>query len=99
LSPRMRRHDRFSPRQPPQAGAAFAEASSGIGNLPIAIPDSQIQQPVLLRRAKGEEAASPGNQSRSARFWMFPRQFAFANHRLLLALPQSSGRVRNLTFR
>lgn len=43
-----------------------------------------------------EEAASPGNQSRSARFLeVFPRQFALENCRLSLALPQSSGRVRN----
>ena len=30
-----------------------------------------------------------------ARFWMFPRRIRFRNHRLPLALPQSSGRVRN----
>jgi len=49
---------------------------------------------------QGEEAASPGNQSRSRAFLeVSPRRFAFENHRLPLALPQSSGKVRNLTFR
>jgi len=53
--------------------------------------------PVLLRRAKSEEeAATPGQPVALARVsGCFPRRSALENHRLPLALPQSSGKVRN----
>ena len=56
----MRRYDRFSPRQPPQAGAAFAEAPSGIGNLPIAIPDSADPAARSAPKSKRGGGRKPG---------------------------------------
>ena len=45
---------------------------------------------------KGRRPQRPGNQPRSrAILEVFPRQLTLANHRLPLALPQSSGKVRN----
>jgi hypothetical protein len=44
----------------------------------------------------GEEAAMPGQPVALARvFWNVPRQFTLENRRLPLALPQSSGKLRN----
>jgi len=40
----------------------------------------------------------PGQPVAYPRFWKFPRRFTLANHRLPLALPQSSGKLRTLTF-
>jgi hypothetical protein len=62
--------------------------------------DSQLcggQQPFLCsEEQKGEEAASPGNQSRKRVFWKFPpRPFPLENRRLPLALPQSTGPAKN----
>ena len=62
-----------SARQPPQAGAPFAEARSELAILRSRIP-SRAANPAVrsAQRQNEEEAASPGNQSRSARFWKFP---------------------------
>ena len=51
--------------------------------------------PVLANKV-GEEAATPGQPARAhARIWIFPRRFTLVNHRLPLALPLSSGELRN----
>jgi hypothetical protein len=55
----------------------------------------------LLQRAEskervGEEAATPGQPVALARvFWSVRRRFTLENRRLPLALPQSSGKLRN----
>ena len=71
----------------------------------LSIRNLAIMNPQLLRDASGpscsEEQVGGGRnaracQSRYARFWKFsPRQFAFENYRLPLALPQSSSKIRN----
>jgi len=75
LSPRRRRHERFSPITPAQASASFAEAQLQTSH--FAMTDPQLcgwpAACLLLRRAKrGRRPQCPGNQSRSARFWKFP---------------------------
>jgi hypothetical protein len=75
LSPRRRRHERFSPITPAQASASFAEAQLQTSH--FAMTDPQLcgwpAACLLLRRAtRGRRPQCPGNQSRSARFWKFP---------------------------
>lgn len=74
LSPRRRRNDGFSPTAPAQASAAFAKAS-----LPTHCLATAIQQPCggqwpffCSEEQKGEEAASPGTQSRKRVSECFP---------------------------
>ena len=101
LSPRRRRHDRFSP-----SAHSLSRTRSRICRSQLPILQSCDYQsatvavassPVSLRRAKlGRRPQRPGNQSRlRASSGCFPRRSALVNHRLPLALPQSSGRVRN----
>jgi hypothetical protein len=48
------------------------------------------------KRRTGRRPQCPGNQSHCRAFLeVSPRQFSFENHRLPLALPQSSGKLRN----
>jgi hypothetical protein len=65
-----------------------------------------LTNPQLLRDASGPSCSEKqvGEGGRNARaasramrvFWKFsPRQFAFENYRLPLALPQSSSKIRN----
>src|ERR1700722_9536149 len=50
------------------------------------------------RSGIGEEAATPGQPVRvRTRFQYVPRRFTLENHRLLQALPQSSGKLRKLS--
>jgi len=49
----------------------------------------------LLRRAEGEEAASPGNQSRKRVSGSFPPAIHFRESPVPLVLPQSFGPARN----
>ena len=96
-----RRNDRFGPTALPLSratSAAFAKASC-----PFAISRSRIRTccgtPAALPAPKnrwGNEAATPGLPVAPCAFLEgFPRQFAFENYRLPLALPQSSGKIRN----
>ena len=89
---------------PEDTSATFAEASCR-----FTISRSQTRQPLrwpaalfLLQSASksnakvGEEAATPGQPVALARvFWSIPRRFTLENRRLPLALPQSSGKLRN----
>jgi len=91
-----------SPRQHPRRGAAFGKAvcrspESRDSHRKIRIRNRcGGQQPFLLREQKREEAATPGQPAALARrTGGFPRRLTLANHRLPLALPQSSGKVRN----
>jgi hypothetical protein len=54
--------------------------------------------PLPLVSGIGEEAATPGQPVRvRTRFRNVPRRFTLENHRLLQALPQSSGKLRKLS--
>ena len=94
-----RRNDRFSP-------SALVFENERAPHLPKPVADSPScdHEPATAAAASGPVPAPksrtgrrpqcPGNQSRFARFWI-PRQLTFKNHRLPLALPQSSGKLRN----
>jgi hypothetical protein len=54
--------------------------------------------PFPLMSGIGEEAATPGQPARvRTRLRNVPRRFTLENHRLLQALPQSSGKLRKLS--
>ena len=56
------------------------------------------RQPIPTHERVGEEAATPGQPVRvRTRFRYVPRRFTLENHRLLQALPQSSGKLRKLS--
>jgi hypothetical protein len=70
---------------------ATSAAASGPFLLAAACSKEQTAQSKV-----GEEAATPGQPVALARvFWSVPRQFTLENRRLPLALPQSSGKLRN----
>jgi hypothetical protein len=70
---------------------ATAAAASGPFLPAAACSEEQTAQSRL-----GEEAATPGQPVALARvFWSVPRRFTLENRRLPLALPQSSGKLRN----
>ena len=97
LSPRMRRHDRFSVLALPTS-AASAKASRRF-RYPVATFRQLLRRPAALlcfdEQVRGRRPQRPGNQPRH-RFWMFsPRQSALADYRLPPALPQLSGKLRN----
>ena len=97
LSPRRRRHDRFS-------STALA-SENRICQSRLLIRDRAITNPQPLRwpapylaprSEEGEEAATPGQPVAPCAFLEVSlRRFTLENHRLPLALPQSSGQVRN----
>jgi len=66
----------------------------------LAITNLQPLRWPAARSCSEEQDWGGGRNARAtsravARFWMFPRRIRSRNHRLPLALPQSSGRVRN----
>jgi len=96
-----RRNDCFSPTALPLSRSEECR----ICQKPVALRRSRDRAAQLLRwpaalpvlsNRRGEEAAMPGQPARAhARFWDVPRRLTFVNHRLPLALPQSSGQFRN----
>jgi hypothetical protein len=57
------------------------------------------QRPRRSKSNLGKRPQRPGHRPRAhARFWNIPRQFTLVNRRLPLALPQSSGKLQELTF-
>jgi hypothetical protein len=89
-----RQHTRSFEREVPRWPKPVADSQSR-DHEPATV--AVASSPVLPRRAKlGRRPQRLSNQSRLSRVvWKFPRRSALANYRLPLALPQSSGRVRN----
>jgi hypothetical protein len=105
LLTRLIRHSRggmmLLARQRSRGSAAFAKAGC---TRDLAILRSQSAtaagagSPFPLMSGIGEEAATPGQPVRvCTRFRNVPRRFTLENHRLLQALPQSSGKLRKLS--
>jgi hypothetical protein len=99
-SPRTRRNDCLGPTALPKE-CHICQSRLPIRDLAITPPQPLRWPAALPARSKerGRRPQRPGNQSRLRAYWMYPRQSALTNYRLPLALPQSSGQVRNLTFR
>jgi hypothetical protein len=97
ITARTRCNDRFSPTAL-ESGAALAEASCR-----FVISRSRTRNGyggqrrfLLLKAGRGGGRNARATSRTRARFWKFsPRQFTFENHRLPLALPRSSGKLRN----
>ena len=97
ITARTRCNDRFS-LTALESGAALAEASCR-----FVISRSRTRNGyggqrrfLLLKAGRGGGRNARATSRTRARFWKFsPRQFTFENHRLPLALPRSSGKLRN----
>lgn len=100
----------FLPAESPigvEMTASARQRSNRVPRLPTRVadpsscdPESALanadQQPSLLRRARwGRRPQRPGNQSRSRAFSGFPPAIHSRESPLPLALPQSSGQLRN----
>jgi hypothetical protein len=97
ITAQTRCNERFSPTAL-ESGAALAEASCR-----FVISRSRTRNGyggqrrfLLLKAGRGGGRNARATSRTRARFWKFsPRQFTFENHRLPLALPRSSGKLRN----
>ena len=70
-------------------------ATAAVASGPVPAPSFLLQR-ASSNEQVGEEAATPGQPVALARvFWSVRRRFTLENRRLPLALPQSSGKLRN----